>query len=85
MIIGVAGAGQQINTRPLPLVTGLVWRRSAFGAVRGRNQLPGDEESFQKGEIPLDPFITLTMELKEINRAFELMHKDESIRSVVHF
>ena len=85
IIIGVAGAGQEISTRPFQLVTGRVWRGSAFGGVRGRSQLPGFVESFQKGEIPLDTFITHTMELKDINRAFELMHKGESIRSVVHF
>ena len=85
IIIGVAGAGQEISTRPFQLVTGRVWRGSAFGGVRGRSQLPGYVESFQKGEIPLDTFITHTMELKDINRAFELMHKGESIRSVVHF
>lgn len=85
VIIGVAGAGQEISTRPFQLVTGRVWRGSAFGGVRGRSQLPGYVESFQKGDIPLDTFITHTMELKDINRAFELMHKGESIRSVVHF
>ena len=85
VIIGVAGAGQEISTRPFQLVTGRVWRGSAFGGVRGRSQLPSYVESFQKGEIPLDSFITHTMELKDINRAFELMHKGESIRSVVHF
>ena len=85
VIIGVAGAGQEISTRPFQLVTGRVWRGSAFGSVRGRSQLPGYVESFQKGEIPLDSFITHTMELKDINRAFELMHTSESIRSVVHF
>ena len=85
VIIGVAGAGQEISTRPFQLVTGRVWRGSAFGGVRGRSQLPGYVESFQKGDIPLDSFITHTMELKDINRAFELMHTGESIRSVVHF
>ena len=80
---GMAGAGQEIGTRPFQLVTGRVWRGSAFGGVRGRNQLPGCVESFQNGEIPLDTFITHTMELKNINPAVELMHKDESIRSVV--
>lgn len=84
-IIGVAGAGQEISTRPFQLVTGRVWRGSAFGGVRGRTELPGYVESFQRGEIPLDTFITHTMPLAEINRAFELMHAGESIRSVVHF
>ena len=84
-IIGVAGAGQEISTRPFQLVTGRVWRGSAFGGVRGRSQLPGYVESYQSGQIPLETFITHTMELKDINRAFELMHKGESIRTVVHF
>ena len=84
-IIGVAGAGQEISTRPFQLVTGRVWRGSAFGGVRGRSQLPGYVERYQAGEIPLDSFITHTMELKDINRAFALMHAGESIRTVVHF
>ena len=84
-IIGVAGAGQEISTRPFQLVTGRVWRGSAFGGVRGRSQLPGYVERYQAGEIPLDRFITHTMELKDINRAFALMHSGESIRTVVHF
>ncbi|WP_413402164.1 MULTISPECIES: S-(hydroxymethyl)glutathione dehydrogenase/class III alcohol dehydrogenase [unclassified Synechococcus] len=84
-IIGVAGAGQEISTRPFQLVTGRVWRGSAFGGVRGRSQLPGYVESYQKGNIPLDSFITHTMKLNDINQAFELMHRGESIRSVIHF
>ena len=84
-IIGVAGAGQEISTRPFQLVTGRVWRGSAFGGVRGRSELPGYVERFERGEIPLDTFITHTMGLAEINRAFDLMHAGESIRSVVHF
>ncbi|CAK6688101.1 S-(hydroxymethyl)glutathione dehydrogenase/class III alcohol dehydrogenase [Synechococcus sp. CBW1107] len=84
-IIGVAGAGQEIATRPFQLVTGRVWRGSAFGGVRGRTELPGYVERFQSGEIPLDTFITHTMPLEEINRAFELMHAGQSIRSVIHF
>ena len=84
-IIGVAGAGQEISTRPFQLVTGRVWRGSAFGGVRGRSQLPGYVESYQNGDIPLDSFITHTMKLDDINQAFELMHRGESIRSVVHF
>jgi S-(hydroxymethyl)glutathione dehydrogenase/alcohol dehydrogenase len=85
VIIGVAGAGQEISTRPFQLVTGRVWRGSAFGGVRGRSELPGYVERFEKGEIPLDTFITHTMGLADINRAFDLMHAGESIRSVVHF
>jgi S-(hydroxymethyl)glutathione dehydrogenase / alcohol dehydrogenase len=84
-IIGVAGAGEEIRTRPFMLVTGRVWRGSAFGGVRGRSELPGFVESFRRGEIPLDLFITHTMGLGEINRAFDLMHEGRSIRSVIHF
>ena len=84
-IIGVAGAGQEISTRPFQLVTGRVWRGSAFGGVRGRTELPGYVEQAQRGEIPLEAFITHTMGLGEINRAFDLMHEGQSIRSVIHF
>jgi len=84
-IIGVAGAGAEIRTRPFMLVTGRVWRGSAFGGVRGRSELPGYVESFQRGEIPLEVFITHTMGLEEINHAFDLMHEGKSIRSVIHF
>ncbi|HEX5126055.1 MAG TPA: S-(hydroxymethyl)glutathione dehydrogenase/class III alcohol dehydrogenase [Rhodocyclaceae bacterium] len=85
VIIGVAGAGQEISTRPFQLVTGRVWRGSAFGGVRGRTELPGYVERFQKGEIPLDTFITHTMGLNDINKAFDLMHEGKSIRSVIHY
>ncbi|KEZ99138.1 S-(hydroxymethyl)glutathione dehydrogenase [Xanthomonas vasicola pv. vasculorum NCPPB 895] len=85
VIIGVAGAGQQISTRPFQLVTGRVWRGSAFGGVKGRTQLPGMVEQSMKGEIDLDPFITHTMPLEEINEAFHLMHEGKSIRTVIHF
>ncbi|MCB1950593.1 MAG: S-(hydroxymethyl)glutathione dehydrogenase/class III alcohol dehydrogenase [Rhodocyclaceae bacterium] len=84
-IIGVAGAGQEISTRPFQLVTGRVWRGSAFGGVRGRTELPGYVARAQRGEIPLDTFITHTMGLDEINTAFELMHEGKSIRTVIHF
>ncbi|MFQ6537695.1 MULTISPECIES: S-(hydroxymethyl)glutathione dehydrogenase/class III alcohol dehydrogenase [Aphanothece] len=84
-IIGVAGAGQEISTRPFQLVTGRVWRGSAFGGVRGRTELPLYVEKAQRGEIPLETFITHTMGLEDINRAFELMHEGSSIRSVIHF
>jgi S-(hydroxymethyl)glutathione dehydrogenase/alcohol dehydrogenase len=84
-IIGVAGAGQEISTRPFQLVTGRVWRGSAFGGVKGRSQLPGFVEEFQQGLIPLDTFITHTMGLEQINHAFELMQQGKSIRSVIHF
>ena len=83
VVIGVAGAGEEIATRPFQLVTGRVWRGSAFGGVRGRSELPGYVERAQRGEIPLDTFITHTMGLEEINHAFELMHQGKSIRSVI--
>lgn len=84
-IIGVAGAGQEISARPFQLVTGRVWRGSAFGGVKGRTELPGYVAKAQSGEIPLDTFITHTMGLEDINKAFELMHEGKSIRSVIHF
>ena len=85
VIIGVAGAGQEISTRPFQLVTGRVWRGSAFGGVKGRTELPGYVAKAQSGEIPLDTFITHTMGLDDINKAFDLMHEGKSIRSVIHF
>ena len=85
VIIGVAGAGQEISTRPFQLVTGRVWRGSAFGGVKGRSELPSYVEKAQKGEIPLDTFITHTMGLEDINKAFDLMHEGKSIRTVIHF
>jgi len=84
-IIGVAGAGQEISTRPFQLVTGRVWRGSAFGGVKGRTELPAYVEKAQSGEIPLDTFITHTMPLDRINEAFDLMHEGKSIRTVIHF
>ncbi len=85
VIIGVAGAGQEISTRPFQLVTGRVWRGTAFGGVKGRTELPEYVERYLAGEIPLKDFITHTMPLEDINSAFDLMYKGESIRSVVHF
>lgn len=85
VIIGVAGAGQEISTRPFQLVTGRVWRGSAFGGVKGRTELPSYVAKAQSGEIPLDSFITHTMGLDDINKAFDLMHEGKSIRSVIHF
>ncbi len=85
IIIGVAGAGEEISTRPFQLVTGRVWRGSAFGGVRGRSELPGYVEKAQRGEIPLDTFITHTMGLADINKAFDLMHEGKSIRTVIHY
>ncbi|MCK7592891.1 S-(hydroxymethyl)glutathione dehydrogenase/class III alcohol dehydrogenase [Pseudomarimonas salicorniae] len=85
VIIGVAGAGQEIRTRPFQLVTGRVWRGSAFGGVKGRTQLPGMVEQAMRGEIDLDPYITHRMPLERINEAFELMHEGKSIRTVIGF
>lgn len=85
IIIGVAGAGEEISTRPFQLVTGRVWKGSAFGGVKGRTELPGYVEKAEKGEIPLDVFITHNMPLEDINKAFDLMHEGKSIRSVIHF
>jgi S-(hydroxymethyl)glutathione dehydrogenase/alcohol dehydrogenase len=85
VIIGVAGAGQEISTRPFQLVTGRVWRGSAFGGVRGRSELPGYVEDYMAGKIKIDDMVTHTMGLEDINRAFDLMHTGESIRSVVIF
>lgn len=84
-IIGVAGSGQEITTRPFQLVTGRVWRGSAFGGVRGRTELPGYVDRYLDGEIQIDPMITHTMGLEEINQAFDLMHDGQSIRTVIHF
>lgn len=84
-IIGVAGTGKLIQTRPYQLVTGRVWRGSAFGGVRGRTELPGFVEKYMKGELEIDRMITQTMGIREINRAFELMHGGKSIRSVIHY
>ena len=85
VIIGVAGAGQEISTRPFQLVTGRVWRGSAFGGVRGRTELPGMVDKAMSGKLDLDPFITHTLPLERINEAFDLMHSGESIRTVIHF
>jgi len=85
VIVGVAGAGQEIRTRPFQLVTGRVWRGTAFGGCKGRSQLPGMVEQYMAGDIKVDEFITHTMPLEEINKAFDLMHEGKSIRSVVHF
>ncbi len=85
VIIGVAGAGQEISTRPFQLVTGRVWRGSAFGGVKGRSQLPGMVEQAMRGDIRLDPYITHRMPLEKINEAFDLLHAGKSIRSVIEY
>jgi len=84
-IIGVAGSGEQITTRPFQLVTGRVWRGSAFGGVKGRTQLPSYVERYLAGEIKLDPMITGDLKIHEINRAFEWMKQGKSIRTVVKY
>ncbi|MEN1926746.1 S-(hydroxymethyl)glutathione dehydrogenase/class III alcohol dehydrogenase [Luteimonas qiangzhengi] len=85
VIIGVAGAGKEISTRPFQLVTGRKWLGTAFGGVKGRTQLPGMVEDAMKGDIKLEPFVTHTLPLERINEAFELMEKGESIRTVIRY
>jgi S-(hydroxymethyl)glutathione dehydrogenase/alcohol dehydrogenase len=85
VIIGVAGAGQEISTRPFQLVTGRVWRGTAFGGAKGRRDVPKIVDWYMEGKIRIDPMITHVMPLDDINRAFDLMHSGESIRSVVTF
>ena len=84
-IIGVAGAGQEICTRPFQLVTGRTWKGTAFGGVKGRSELPGYVENYMNGKIELDSMVTYTMPLEDINRAFDLMHEGKSVRSVIVF
>jgi S-(hydroxymethyl)glutathione dehydrogenase / alcohol dehydrogenase len=84
-IIGVAGAGQEISTRPFQLVTGRVWKGSAFGGARGRTDVPKIVDWYMEGKINIDDMITHVMPLEKINDAFDLMHKGESIRSVITF
>ena len=83
IIIGVAGAGQEISTRPFQLVTGRSWRGTAFGGARGRTDVPQIVDWYMDGKIEIDPMITHTMPLEQINDAFDLMHEGKSIRSVV--
>lgn len=85
VIIGVAGAGEEIRTRPFQLVTGRVWKGSAFGGARGRTDVPKIVDWYMEGKINIDDLITHVMPLEKINDAFDLMHKGESIRSVVTF
>jgi S-(hydroxymethyl)glutathione dehydrogenase/alcohol dehydrogenase len=84
-IIGVAGAGQEISTRPFQLVTGRTWKGTAFGGVKGRSELPGYVDRYLDGRIEIDRMVTHTMPLEEINAAFDLMHAGKSIRSVIIF
>ena len=85
VIIGVAGAGQEIRTRPFQLVTGRVWKGTAFGGARGRTDVPKIVDWYMNGKINIDDLITHVMPIGDINRAFDLMHSGESIRSVVTF
>ena len=85
IIIDVAGAGEEIHTRPFQLVTGRVWRGSAFGGVKGKTQLPGMIEDYMEGKIDLDSFITHHLDFKDINEAFDLLHKGESIRTILTY
>ncbi len=85
IIIGVAGAGEEIKTRPFQLVTGRVWRGTAFGGVKGRSELPGYVDNYMNGTIKVDEMVTHTLPLEEINTAFDLMHGGNSIRSVIKF
>jgi S-(hydroxymethyl)glutathione dehydrogenase/alcohol dehydrogenase len=83
IIIGVAPAGAEIATRPFQLVTGRVWKGTAFGGARGRTDVPRIVDWYMQGKIEIDPMITHTLTLDEINRGFDLMHAGDSIRSVV--
>ena len=83
IIIGVAGAGQEISTRPFQLVTGRVWKGTAFGGAKGRRDVPQIVDWYMEGKINIDDLITHTMPLEDINKGFDLMHAGESIRSVV--
>jgi S-(hydroxymethyl)glutathione dehydrogenase/alcohol dehydrogenase len=83
IVIGVAGAGQEISTRPFQLVTGRTWKGTAFGGARGRTDVPKIVDWYMDGKIEIDPMITHTLKLEEINKGFDLMHAGESIRSVV--
>jgi len=85
IIVGVAGAGQEISTRPFQLVTGRVWKGTAFGGAKSRRDVPKIVDWYMDGKIEIDPMITHTMPLDRINDAFDLMHKGESIRSVITF
>lgn len=84
-VIGVAGAGEEIATRPFQLVTGRVWRGTAFGGVRGRSQLPGMVDEWLRGDFSVDPYITHNMTHDQINTAFDLLNAGEAIRSVIHY
>lgn len=84
-IIGVAGAGEEISTRPFQLVTGRVWRGSAFGGVKGKSELGDYVDKYMKGSLKIDELVSFDMPLEKINEAFHLMHEGKSIRSVIHY
>lgn len=83
VIIGVAGAGQEISTRPFQLVTGRVWKGTAFGGFKSRSQVPELVDKYMAGEVKIDEYITHSLPLSEINQAFELMHEGKSLRCVI--
>ena len=85
VIIGVAGAGQEISTRPFQLVTGRKWLGTAFGGVKGRSELPGMVEDSMSGKIDLAPYVTHTLPIEQINTAFDLLHEGKAIRTVLHY
>jgi S-(hydroxymethyl)glutathione dehydrogenase/alcohol dehydrogenase len=85
VIIGVAGAGQEIATRPFQLVTGRVWKGSAFGGARGRSDVPKIVDWYMEGKIDIDSLVTHQLPLDRINEAFDLMHRGESIRTVITY
>src|SRR5699024_2742381 len=85
VIIGVAGAGETIETRPFQLVTGRVWRGTAFGGVKGRTELPGYVDKYMQGKLNIDDFITHDLPFEDINQAFDLLHAGKSIRAVLHY
>eukprot|EP00298_Acanthocystis_sp_HF-20_P008221 c17552_g1_i4.p1 GENE.c17552_g1_i4~~c17552_g1_i4.p1 ORF type:complete len:119 (+),score=68.01 c17552_g1_i4:19-375(+) len=84
VIIGVAGAGQEISTRPFQLVTGRVWKGTAFGGYQSRTEVPKLLERYQKGELKIDEYITHNMKLEQINEAFDLLHAGKCLRVVLH-
>jgi len=85
IIIGVAPSGTEISTKPFQLVTGRVWKGSAFGGVKGRTQLPGYVQKYLDGKLKIDEFVSYELPLNEINKAFDLMHEGKSIRSIINF
>merc|ERR1711976_220396 len=84
-VIGVAGAGKEISTRPFQLVTGRVWKGTAFGGWKSRTSVPKLVDAYMTGDMKVDPFVTHTRPLEKINEAFDLMHSGQSIRAVVIF